>query len=180
MDKLQQVVAFFCSKYPYKSELSKARLTKLVYLADWFSSLIYGRQMTTISWVFNHYGPYVDDVFNSVSASSLFSVQSGINYFGSDKTLISYIGDARKIQLPKEDLELLEVIINKTQHLDYRQFIDFIYATYPVSSNERYSNLNLVGLAQRYLYSNSNDFNSGQNEFQQDDAHEPVRVHAHN
>lgn len=69
MNKLQKIIAYFCIRYPYKGELSKARLTKLVYLADWFSALIDDHQLTDIDWLFNHYGPYVDDVFEVASRS---------------------------------------------------------------------------------------------------------------
>ena len=35
MAKLVDVVGYLCEHYPHKAELSKARLTKMVYLADW-------------------------------------------------------------------------------------------------------------------------------------------------
>jgi len=34
MKKLANIIAYLSSNYPHKNELSKARLTKLVYLAD--------------------------------------------------------------------------------------------------------------------------------------------------
>ena len=55
MNNLENVIAYFCLHYPHKRELSKARLTKLVYLADWFSALIFRRQITNINWIFNHF-----------------------------------------------------------------------------------------------------------------------------
>ena len=75
MTKLQNIVAYLCSMYPHKSELSNARLTKLVYLAHWFSALLDGRPMTNIEWLFNHYGPYVDDVVDSVRNTQYFSLE---------------------------------------------------------------------------------------------------------
>jgi hypothetical protein len=32
----------------------------------------------------------------------------------------------------------------------FNDFIDYVYSTFPVSSNERYSSLDLVGLASKY------------------------------
>ncbi|MEZ5576726.1 MAG: DUF4065 domain-containing protein [Candidatus Competibacteraceae bacterium] len=59
MNRLQNIMAYFGIEYPHKFELSKARLTKMIYLADWFSSLADGKKLTDIEWLFNHYGPYV-------------------------------------------------------------------------------------------------------------------------
>ncbi|MFC0274215.1 Panacea domain-containing protein [Metabacillus herbersteinensis] len=38
----------------------------MVYLADWYSALKNGKQLTNIEWYFDHYGPYVVDVYNAV------------------------------------------------------------------------------------------------------------------
>jgi hypothetical protein len=53
MARLRDVVAYLCHEYPHKGELSKARLTKMVYLADWRSAIERGSQVTDIEWVFN-------------------------------------------------------------------------------------------------------------------------------
>jgi len=65
MSKLSTVLRFLCEKYPLKNELSNARLTKMVYLADWRSALMYGNQITDIEWYFDNFGPYVHDVVNT-------------------------------------------------------------------------------------------------------------------
>ena len=48
MDNVKDIVAYICCKYPYSSELSNARLTKLVYLADWMSAVANDEQVTDI------------------------------------------------------------------------------------------------------------------------------------
>jgi hypothetical protein len=143
-------MAYFASEYPHKNELSKARLTKLVYLADWFSSLLDGRQITDIDWVFNHYGPYVDDVANLANIDSDFSVTSERTRDGGDKYVISYSGDDVSDNLTKREKAILDAIIKKTQPLYFNDFISYVYSTYPVSSSERYSYLDLVYLANKY------------------------------
>lgn len=150
MNKLQNIVAYLCSKYPHKSELSKARLTKLVYLADWFSSLVYGKPMTDIEWVFNHYGPYVDDVVDSIRNTQNFSLEIEQNGYGATKHVISFHGDKNEINLSTEECEILDVVIDKTKTLYFNDFIDYVYSTYPVKSQERYSTLNLKSLAKEY------------------------------
>ncbi|MDX7827491.1 Panacea domain-containing protein [Aeromonas caviae] len=150
MNKLQKIIAYFCVKYPHKGELSKARLTKLVYLADWFSALIDDRQLTDIDWLFNHYGPYVDDVVEVASRSPYFSIVSEQTMYGSDKYLISFNGYFDENSLPYRERQILDFVINKTKHLYFNDFIDYVYSTYPVESRNRYSRLDLVSLAREY------------------------------
>lgn len=150
MNKLQEIAAYFCLKYPYKSELSKARLTKLVYLSDWFSSLIYEHQISNIEWIFNHYGPYVDDVIDSVKSSYNFSVQKESNIYGSDKYVITFMGNENDIHLSQNEKRILDTVIEKTKQLNFNEFIEYVYSTYPVASRERYSVLNLPELAEEY------------------------------
>ncbi len=50
MTELKDVMAYIIANYPFKGELSNARLTKMVYLTDWKNALLSGRQVTDISW----------------------------------------------------------------------------------------------------------------------------------
>ena len=151
MNRLENIIAYLCCNYPHQQELSKARLTKLVYLADWFSSLVRQNQMTNISWIFNHYGPYVDDVVNTVLNNQMsFSVQHTSTRFGTDKYIIKYIDSCNQIQLSTDDIEILNFVITKTQNMYFDEFIDYIYSTYPIISEQRYATLNLVELAREY------------------------------
>ena len=150
MNRLQNIIAYFCLNYPYPDELSNSRLTKLVYLADWLSALADDRQLTDIDWLFNHYGPYVDDVRNAVLYSHDFSFQHDQNMFGSNKNVIRFHGDKSSINLSVRDMKILNLVIEKTRGKYYNEFIDYVYSTYPVQSQNRYSNLDLVRLAREY------------------------------
>lgn len=150
MNKLQQIIAYICLRYPYNSELSNARLTKLVYLADWTSALLDDRQLTDIRWLFNHYGPYVNDVIDSVKNKHGFIVDNTSTSYGTPKQMVKYIGDTSQITLSNRTCNIIDAVIEKTKTMYFNEFIDYIYSTYPVASNERYSNLDLVGLAKKY------------------------------
>jgi hypothetical protein len=151
MDKLESIIAYLCCNYPHQQELSKARLTKLVYLADWFFSLVKQKQMTHISWIFNHFGPYVDDVINAVlNNPMLFNIQHTNTRFGTDKLLISCTGSCDNINLHNDEIEILNFVINKTKDMYFDKFIDYIYSTYPIAAEQRYATLDLVSLAQEY------------------------------
>lgn len=152
MDKIFSVMAYYCIKYPYKNELSKARLTKLVYLSDWFHSLIFDSQITGINWLFNHYGPYVDDVaYTAEKYYNYFKINYSYNCYGGEKSIISYIGDENEILLTNNEKEILNAVIEKTKTMYFNDFINYVYSTYPVKSRERYSYLDLKKLAREYL-----------------------------
>ncbi|WP_335992747.1 Panacea domain-containing protein [Pseudoalteromonas sp. CH_XMU1449-3] len=150
MNKLQNIIAFICANYPHKSELTKARVTKLVYLADWFSSLLDKKQMTDIEWVFNHYGPYVDDVVDAAHSSFGFKIEHQNTMYGSSKYVLSYNGSDDAIKLEEREKEILNAVMEKTKTMYFNQFVDYVYSTYPVKTKERYSTFNLVKLAEDY------------------------------
>ena len=157
MDRLESVMAYFIVKYPHKQELSNARLTKLVYLADWFSALTLKKQMTSINWVFNHYGPFVHDIENSAISNPNFEIEAGHNMFGNMKNTIKYNGDIDDIHLNNNEKTIIQIIIRKTQPLYFNDFIDYVYSTYPIATNERYAQLKLVDLANEYRTSKIKD-----------------------
>lgn len=147
MNIIESIVAYLCIHYPYSGELSKTRLTKLVYLADWFSALAFNRQMTNINWVFNHYGPYVDDVIDTVSSNGNFSIEYSLNYYGTGRTTISFNGLEENINLTEIEQKTLDLVISKTSPMYFNDFIKYVYSTYPIVNSNRYSHLNLVELA---------------------------------
>lgn len=150
MNKLRSIMAYIATRYPHKNDLSKARLTKLIYLSDWFSSLLDGKQMTGIKWVFNHYGPYVDDISNIASLDDEFSIKPEKTIYGSDKYVISYCGKNTDIELSEREESIINAVIDKTKSMYFNDFINYVYSTYPVSSSERYSEMNLEFLAKKY------------------------------
>ncbi|MDX7696854.1 Panacea domain-containing protein [Aeromonas dhakensis] len=156
MKKLQRIIAFLCLEYPHKSEITKARLTKMVYLADWFSALLDGKQLTDIEWVFNHYGPYVDDVVDAAHSALGFKIEHQNTMYGTSKYVISYKGDVEDLGLKKREKEILTAVINKTKSMYFNEFVDYVYSTYPVKTKERYSMFNLVRLAEKYNKENAN------------------------
>lgn len=142
-------MCYFCQNYPYRDELSNSRLTKLVYLSDWFSCLLYGKQLTEIRWVFNHYGPYVDDIIDTARQDRLFVISNSQNFYGDNKLIISCDENYQPIISIKEK-NIIDFVIEKTKSMYFNEFIDYVYSTYPISSQQRYLNLDLVSLAREY------------------------------
>jgi hypothetical protein len=154
MATLRDVVAYLCAHYPHKDELSKARLTKMVYLADWKSALERNMQMTAIKWQFNYYGPYVDDVVESIREDEAFALYSTRNMYGEPKDLIQLRGKVSYPSLNDTDKEILDFVIKKTAPKTWNDFIRLVYSTYPILTQPRFSLLDLPVLAQEYKMQN--------------------------
>jgi hypothetical protein len=146
MTNLRDVTAYLCKNYPYKTELSKARLTKLVYLADWFSVKSSGNQITGINWYFDNFGPYVADVYNMASLDKdTFKVEKTINAYGKEKVLISLSDDFdnSSISIGANEKEILDSVIDETKGMYWDKFIAYIYSTSPIAKSDRYQFLKL-------------------------------------
>lgn len=148
--KLRDVLAYLCAHYPHPSELSNARVTKMIYLADWRSAITQGRPMTAIRWTFNHYGPYVSDVVELAQRDEAFQVLYGENLFGSTKRLIRLVEPGQPTRLSDEERAILDFVIAKTKGMYWNEFLSLVYSTYPVRTQPRYSELNLAQLAKEY------------------------------
>ncbi len=151
MKKIRDVMIYLCKNYPKPEHLSKARLTKLVYLVDWKSSIQNGRQITQICWYFNHYGPYVADVPRIAERDPVFHIKATLTESNNNKDIIS-LNDHEDLELNLNEDErmLVDDIIKNTDDLEWKGFINLVYSTYPVITSGRFEYLNLPKLAEEY------------------------------
>lgn len=148
------MTAYVCARYPHKEELSKARVTKLVYLADWKSAQKNNRQLTKIEWYFHNYGPYVDAVVNAAVKDPRFNVISTSTMYGDSKTLFTIKDDAEfEKGLTNTERNIVDSVINETKNLYWDSFIKHVYETYPIRVTDRHKILNLVALAKQEISS---------------------------
>ncbi|WP_205702852.1 Panacea domain-containing protein [Botryobacter ruber] len=144
-----ELVKYVLLTYPKLEELSKPRLVKLIYLIDWKYAIDNGEQATNIKWIYNHYGPYVDDVINLMKDNpAIFDITSKQNPYGgiTDKFRLR---DPQNIvvNLDTELKEISNLIIEKTSDLSWSNFISVVYSSFPVKSNLKYSVLDLKQLS---------------------------------
>jgi len=149
--ELVDVMVYLCKVYPKKSDLSNARLTKLIYLADWRSALVNGRQVTNIQWVFDQFGPFVFDVKDTAQDHpEIFSLEETETVLGSPKTTIRLKDENHEYDLNPEEVEALDWVVEKSRQMPWSRFIRLVYSTYPILTQERGTKLNLVDLAAEY------------------------------
>lgn len=150
------VVYYICSLARKTGiSLPKARLVKLVYLADWKSSVEYGCQITEVKWFYNHFGPYVNEIIELIDMSPYFVRRNYINQFGKPAEKIdlkdqSLENESLKIELTNQQLRIIDFVFSVTQNMGYNEFLKLVYSTYPIIKTEKYNELDLVGLAEEY------------------------------
>lgn len=150
MAELKDIVYYLVDKYPNKEHLANARITKMVYLADWYSVNVFGKQVSEISWYFDNYGPFVTDVIKMAQENTkVFSVTEENNYFGATKRVIKNISTYSPI-LSESEIKSLDKVIEITKNKTWDQFITFVYSTYPIVVSDRYTNLDLMALSVEY------------------------------
>lgn len=144
MSKTSDVVVYLAENYPHKSELSKARLTKMVFLADWDSVKSNGAQITPIRWYFHNFGPYVDDVVDAAKKDPRLNVKLTQNAYGDVKEEIVFVGsNDAQYDLSEYEKKILDQVITSTQRMYWKAFIEHVYDTDPVKKSSRYSYLDL-------------------------------------
>lgn len=137
-------MAYLCKHYPFESEISNARLTKMVYLADWFAVQQFNHQLTNINWYFDNYGPYVNDVVNEANNNPIFKIISGQTIYGTPKLQIKLSERFNDdLELPDNEQYILDKVIQETKSLNWNNFIQYVYNTPPVKNAYRYSYLDL-------------------------------------
>ncbi|WP_165734395.1 Panacea domain-containing protein [Polaribacter sp. 20A6] len=149
MENTIEVLKYLFKKYPNPSELSKARVVKMIYLADWKSAITQDKQLTNIKWIYNHYGPYVDDIINLLKQDDDFEIKSDLNYYNKPREIIILKGKVN-VKLNKSTTEILDFVIDKTSRLNWDDFIKLVYSTYPIIQEKKLNQLDLLKLAKEY------------------------------
>lgn len=158
--KIVNLVRYILKVYPHAKELSKARLNKIIYLIDWKSALEHEKQLTEIDWKFNHYGPYVNIIEETILSDNRFNIKSTTNIYGNEKNIIEIIQDKDFSEPTEKEQEIIDFVIEKTRKFYWDKFINLVYSTYPIISQEKGSQLNLVELAKEYKQIKKSEENS--------------------
>ena len=150
---LKAVMTFILKKYPskYADEMSNARLTKIVYLADWKNCLENGETITSINWYFDNYGPFVNNIKKTAqSYPDIFKIEDATNMYGQPKKIFKLKDNDIVVDLNKAQKSSITSIVDETSKLYWKAFIKLVYSTHPVASSDRYSYLDLVAKSQEY------------------------------
>ena len=148
---VDQVLRYIVKNYPIPEDLTKTRTTKLVYLVDWEMAKRKHRQLTDIEWKFDHFGPFVSDVYDAADKDKELSIVKKTSAFGTTKYIDQSKNDRERLEYPDLDREtqaIINDVIDKTKNLYWNGFIEYVYDTYPIKHVQKYNHLNLVQLAE--------------------------------
>ena len=135
MTEPRDVVAYLRGTYPRPEEISRIRLLRMAYLADWKSAVERGRQMTSLAWRFGEEGPYCREAGRAVHLE--------LSNAGEDPSGCP--------TLTAENSELLDFVIGSVERKSYSELEKLAYSTYPIATYpERGSRLDLARLAREY------------------------------
>lgn len=135
---------YIVKNYPYPDDLTKTRITKLVYLVDWENFKKYGNQMTSIEWFFDHYGPYVSDVLDEADEDKNISIKSTISNFGTVKYIVKPKKEKKELiydDLTENDMNIIDKVIKDTKDYYWNEFINYVYETAPIKNSKKYQTL---------------------------------------
>lgn len=153
MAATKDILYYILSCYPNKEHLFNARVTKMIYLADWFSAVVFNCQVSPIQWYFNNFGPYVTDVIDTAMGSpELFHVRIVENYYGSEKRIIDRVSQNFIPELTVNEKHAIDHVIEVTRNKNWDEFIRLVYSTYPIVTSERFSTLDLIQCASEYKH----------------------------
>jgi AcrR family transcriptional regulator len=77
-------------------------------------------------------------------------IEKGRNIFGNEKNIIRLIEDKNFNSPTEEEKVIIDFVIEKTRKFYWNKFIELVYSTYPIISQEKGSSLNLIELAREY------------------------------
>ncbi len=151
MAEIIDVIAYIIRNSPNKPDLSNARLTKMVYLADWRHAITQKSLITSINWYFDNYGPFVWDIKRTAEENpDIISISPQVNAYGNPKLLFGLNQENYDPILTLEEKGSLDHVIEKTKDLNWGEFIRLVYSTFPILTSERYTYLDLIKKAKEY------------------------------
>ncbi len=149
-NKTRATLRYIVENYPYPNDLSKTRITKLVYLSDWEMAQKQKRQITEIDWYFDHYGPYVSDVLDEADEDKEIKIEETYSAFGTKKYVVKKKRTEDFLDSPNlssYEKDIINKVIEDTYLLSWNNFIAYVYDTYPIRVVDKYRKLNLAELA---------------------------------
>lgn len=153
MANLIDIIAYVLIKCNNSEKLSKYRVTKMIYLADWCSMVIYKKRLTNIAWFFDNYGPFVWDIYDTIKNNKqLFKEEHDKTPSGADKILFKILDSSYVPNITEEQKQVIDYVILHTINLETSDFTKLIYSTYPIRTTNRYSFIDLEKKAKEFIY----------------------------
>lgn len=146
---LINIINFILSEQTNRSGISISKLTKIIYLIDWRSSITIGRQITDLQWHANIHGPYTKTILEESQKEKNIIITTTINELGNKKTFLT-LEHSRKPELNRDIIDTINFVLDATKNKINRDLEKLVDSTYPIVSSEKYSELDLTQKAMEY------------------------------
>lgn len=151
MDILTDIIAYIVINYPRKNDLSKAKLTKIIYLLDWKSALVTNQQITELEWTYDYFGPYNSNIKSIIeSRTDLFWVHECSFDFSQTMKIVHMKNEEYSPSLSENVTQVLDNMISIACEMTWNQLNQLVDSTFPIMTSERFSKLDLVAKASEY------------------------------
>jgi hypothetical protein len=134
--KLFDAVRYVREHYCQNDPIGNARLTKILYLADWKSILVREFQITEAVWRFENCGPNAGEVVDTIEEYD-------------EKT--ATMRETDNTHLESEDMKILDFAMDKARGRDWDSLNQLVISTYPILRSDRYKPLDLLKFKHEYL-----------------------------
>ncbi len=154
MNKIQQITGYYLEKSNNRS-ISKMRLTKIIYLCDWFFSLVHHKKMTNLEWEY-HYCIDTSSLDHQIRYCHPFSITMSKGLVEREEyNLLFPLKESEFNLLNENEKKVIDYVIEKTEYLFYNDLINFVYSTYPLQEDTIYRKIDLLGSAARFHKKNN-------------------------
>lgn len=148
--KLLEFIKYLLQNYPHKSYLSITKLTHILYLADWKSAIQYSKQLTGMKWSMGHNGLYTNDLSKIIDSDSHIKITNRHTINDRSSMVIELIGFISNFDIHNEEKDILDFVIRSTKDKSPLELMRLVYSTYPLISNSKNTDINLVEMASAY------------------------------
>lgn len=147
---LREALAYLASHFPKETELSRSRLTRMLYLADWRSAILRGQPLTKAVWNYSQYGPFAIEAETILRHDPNFTTSIDFSLDNGEVDTVALRQPVSYTSLTVDDRSLLDFVVEVTASLPWNDFNRLVYSTYPLITQEKYQNLDLMVAADRY------------------------------
>jgi len=138
------LLSFFVSP-----ELPSEKLARLVFLCDWKHSLDHGEQITDLEWSVSGFGSFGDVVNEVKKHPDLFDLRSYGHMYRPDE-VVRLVDEDYQPELEDSEMDVAREIADLERKLNWAEFSQILYSTYPLLRSHSSKRSNLVELAKEY------------------------------
>ena len=143
-------IACFILENSGKMPVSRSRLIKTIYLADWRAAIVQGSQITNADWVLSECGPYSPEIRQELTDNTTnFEIEAcEIHDRMMNVVKLKKLTGLRSFG--QKDEVVTSFLRKKALRLDWGHFNQLVNSTFPVRVSLVGDKLDLADMAQKY------------------------------